>query len=70
MGSRGCTQGFIGDWVGVQIRWLGRVHSPMNAPSLCDDGTFGNELKVNASEAFWCRLCLSQSAISSVELSV
>jgi hypothetical protein len=32
MGSRGCTQGFIGEWGGVQIRRLGRMHSPMNAP--------------------------------------
>jgi len=32
MGSRGWTPGFIEHWVGLQIRRLGRVHSPRNAP--------------------------------------
>ena len=32
MGFRGWTQGFIGQQVGVQIKPLGRVRSPRNAP--------------------------------------
>jgi hypothetical protein len=32
MGSRGCTSGFIGWLLGVQIKRLGRVHSSRNAP--------------------------------------